>query len=155
MNEHKEIAFGELKIVKSIAKYETSEPATFVFQIEAQKDGEPVYSNYASITFDQPGTQSTLLTGVPVGAEVTVTEVYSGARYRGLTDAQSTTIVSLDSPDSPATVTFENTYGHNGTGGHGIQNSFETKVNPSKPDQYNWAEWEKPEMNNPEGGEAK
>ena len=142
-----------MEIVKSIDKYESSEAATFVFDIVGKNDeGTVTYSNVATITMNGPGTQRTRITGIPVGTEITVTEVYSGAKYTIGTGPDYSTadrlIVSLDSADSPLTVTFSNTYNGSGKGGHGIQNSFETSATGES--GYQWS-WEKPDMNNPEG----
>ena len=148
INEHYVPQYGELKIIKSLARYEDSEPATFVFDVTAVLEEETVYTNVAAITL--PGDGEALLTGIPVGAEVTVTEVYSGARYKATGDTvQQTVILSPEDADAPATVSFANDYDDSLKGGHGIQNSFETKPDPNDPDGYVWAEWEKPDMNNP------
>ena len=47
--------YGSLEIVKTLQSYETKEPATFVFSVEAVKDGEVVYSNVVSFTFEEAG----------------------------------------------------------------------------------------------------
>ena len=42
---------------------------------------EVVYSNVESITFTAAGQESVILDRIPAGAQVTVTEVYSGSSY--------------------------------------------------------------------------
>jgi len=148
VNEHYAPQFGDLKIIKSLANYEDSEPATFVFDVTAKLDGATVYTNVAAITL--PGDGEALLTGIPVGAEVTVKEIYTGARYKATSETtQQTVILSTEDADAPATVSFSNDYNGSGKGGHGILNTFESKPDPDDPSGYVWAEWEKPDMNNP------
>ncbi len=146
-----EMKKGNLKIIKTLEKFESSEPATFVFDIKAVagQDDEGneivVYTNVVSMTFTEPDTQSTLVTGIPIGATVTVEEVYSGARYTGTVVKDTATILAPD--EGTAEVEFSNTYDGTGTGGHGILNSFTAQQGE---DGYSWGGWEKPDMNNPE-----
>lgn len=113
--------YGSLEIVKELQRYETSGPATFVFDIEAVLDNENVYSDVVSLTFTEPGQKSTLLEKIPVGADVTVTEVYSGASYSPVsTDPQVRTIRA----DTTASVTFSNDYNGADRGGGTIVNHF-------------------------------
>lgn len=72
----------ELVIDKSLSGYNaTLGPATFLFEVTAQIDGKVVYDNVAGLTFDGSGSRSVTVSGIPVGAQVTVTEVYSGGSY--------------------------------------------------------------------------
>ena len=120
--------YGDLVINKVLDAYNaTLGGATFVFQVEATKvdvDTEEaivVYSNVVSMTFDGTGKDSIVIRDIPAGAEVTVTEVYSGASYKVTTDAVQTgqilaeDIISFD---------FENTYDGGLNGGSGIVNRF-------------------------------
>lgn len=112
---------GSLEIIKDLLTYEDSHDAIFVFQVEAVLDGELVYSDVVTMNFSAPGEQRTLIEGIPVGAVVTVTEVYSGAGY--------TLVAGPDGPvtitaDSVASVTFTNDYDYSENEGHGITNSF-------------------------------
>ena len=142
---------GNLEITKILSNFESSEPATFVFDITASagknSEGQDivVYTNVASLTFTGPDTKSVLLTGIPVGATVTVTEVYSGARYVAEVTEQTAVIQPADS-QTPASVSFTNSYDNTGPGGHGILNSF-TAVQSG--DGYDWGGW-KTDLNNPE-----
>jgi hypothetical protein len=118
------VRFGNLEITKTLQSYESGEPATFVFSIEGKIDGETVYSNVAALNFTSAGQQTIQIEDqIPVGAEVTVTEVYSGSKYTVTSDtAQTVTIVAPD--DGTASVQFANTYSGANKGGHGIINQF-------------------------------
>lgn len=115
---------GSLVITKSLSEFETKDPATFVFQIEATLDGKSVYSDAISIVFDAPGKKSEIIEGIPVGAEVTVTEVYSGANYKAQAASGTATIVAADKMENMATVSFTNTYNDTYRGGGSIDNHF-------------------------------
>lgn len=74
--------YASLEIVKSLGSYDM--PATFVFQVEAVQGEQNVYSDVVSISFDGNSgeAKSVLLEEkIPAGAQVSVTEVYSGAGY--------------------------------------------------------------------------
>ncbi len=116
-----EIRHGSLEIVKTLQSYETRDPATFVFDVEAVLDGSVVYSNVVSLSFTEAGQKSTLLEGIPVGAEVTVKEVYSGASYTVVSaDTQTATIVA----NEVASVAFTNDYDDRHGGGGAVVNHF-------------------------------
>lgn len=122
-----EYLFGDLVIEKTLQKWEDESDATFVFSVEAVKNNETVFSDVASLTFSGPDTKNYTFTGViPVGAQVTVTEVYSGTVYKavGATEAK-VTIEKPTGAENPAKASFTNTYdGNGGTEGFGILNTF-------------------------------
>ncbi len=111
--------YGDLEIVKLVERYENSEEAIFVFDIVARRGGEIVYTNVASITW--PTQDRTVISGIPAGAEVTVTEIYSGAHYVLVSDPEQTAVIRADELVS---VSFTNDYDGTGVGGHGIENRF-------------------------------
>lgn len=116
------VRYGSLQIVKDLRRYETSGPATFVFDVEASLDGEDVYSDVVSLTFTEPGQKEALVEKIPVGAVVTVTEVYSGAAYSLVSaETQQASIVA----DTAAPVTFANDYDGSGRGGGTVVNHFD------------------------------
>jgi hypothetical protein len=113
---------GSVSIVKTLRSYNAaSGPVTFVFQVDGTIEGQPVYSDVFSLTFTAPGEQSILVENIPAGAEVTVTEVYSGAGYRLVSDATQTAIIQAD---AVAAVSFENDYDGGQKNGYGITNYF-------------------------------
>ena len=133
----REPLYGQLKIVKEIAEFELNSPVTFVFTVdEIDKDGNIVttkgsYHNVASITFDKStGTdidaaakRQTVLTHIPVGTILKVTEIYGGAEYTVVgSDTDTTTI--LEAAPAMVKVDFKNDYNFNKTKGYGIRNEF-------------------------------
>lgn len=124
--------YGDLVINKTLDVYnETNGGATFVFQIEATKtdvdtgETKKVYSDVVSMTFDKPGKDSITIENIPAGADVVVTEIYSGASYELTTDASKTVkVVADDLTGAPVNVDFSNTYDGRLNGGSGIVNHF-------------------------------
>lgn len=99
--------------------------------MEAVLHDNVVYSNAVSMTFDGPGIQSELIADkIPVGAQVTVTEVYSGAAYQvaaGSAQVQTVTMANADagSADFANIASFQNVYDGSGREGAAITNHFE------------------------------
>lgn len=124
---------GDLVINKVLDTYnESVGGATFVFQIEATKTNidadaddpektKVVYSDVVSMTFNGTGEDSIMIKDLPAGADVTVTEVYSGASYKVTTDAAKTVKILAEEAVS---TDFENTYDNRLNGGSGVVNSF-------------------------------
>ena len=137
--------YGDLVITKDLASYNaTVGGATFVFQVEATKnyklsenaadDVKVVYSDVVSITFDAAGNKSVTIDNIPAGAEVTVTEVYSGGSYEAANGTEFTTVIVADEvveaeKDIVAAVTFTNQYNGKLNGGTGVVNHFEEGEN--------------------------
>lgn len=114
--------YGSLEIVKGLETFDESVPAVFVFQVEAVLDGENVYSNVVTMNFTEAGEKKTLIENqIPVGAKVTVTEVYSGASYE-ITSAEEQNAV-IEAADV-ASVTFTNDHTTTTHGGGGVNNHF-------------------------------
>ncbi len=113
---------GNLEIVKTLKTFDTAYgPATFVFQIDWEENGRH-HSDVRTITFSSSGKQ-VLLVELPVGAEVTVTEVYSGAKYVVVGSASGTAVIEAD---KTARVEFVNDYDNESppNGGGTITNKF-------------------------------
>lgn len=129
-----EYRYGDLKIAKTLNSYNaTLGGATFIFQIEAKKDGKTVYSDVVSIDFNAPGENTKEIKGkIPAGAEVTVTEVYSGASYKVTSDVKQTPKIVAD---QWAVVTFTNEYDNRLNSGTSIVNHFIAKGDGSLPAQ--------------------
>lgn len=118
-----DVRIGSLEIIKTLLTYATGSPAIFVFSIEAVLNGENVYSDVISMDFNAPGKQRVIIDNIPVGAQVTVTEIYSGAGY-SLDGSNETQTVVIPTGDT-VSVSFTNNY-HNGLNqGGGITNHFE------------------------------
>lgn len=166
----RENRFGDLEIIKALKAYNaTLGGATCVFRIEAEKDGI-VYSDVKSIVFDAAGTKSiTIAKKIPAGAVVTVTEVYSGASYKLISDPEKAqTIIA----DQTVSVDFTNDYDDRLNGGTSVVNHFvdtaadkpdgdntnPDSVNPEEKRQPVWEGTQLRDSNaepqNPEGGAA-
>ena len=120
-----DLEYGKLEIQKTLSSYNTSlKDVTFVFQIEAKDEaGNVIYSNVASTTHNAAGTKSAIVEGVPIGVELTVTEVYSGASYTVSGDSVKTaTVLSVEEMGK---VEFTNTYDDKLIPGYGVVNNFE------------------------------
>lgn len=172
--------YGYLEIVKDLLTYESfagqSEEATFVFQVEAVLNGQSVYSDVKTLVFTGAGKDSVVIDKIPVGAAVTVTEVYSGASYtlKEISQGYYAQDVSPDGGNSAAyapagnvstrevtgfaieanrvaSVKFTNDYDHRQAGGHGVINRYEYG-------EDGWAaegaqqQWTNPAQNHPPQG---
>ena len=119
-----DVRYGDLEITKTLNRYETRDPATFVFTIDAYKNNELVYSNAVSLVFTEAGTQSVKIEGkIPNGAQVTVKEVYSGAVYNVVGSAEAVTVIDAQNGTQP--VSFSNDYNSTDKRGGSIDNRFE------------------------------
>ena len=113
--------YGSLDIVKNLLSYERGGQAAFVFEVKTLLDGEESI-RYVSIVFDDnPGQKHVLLEDVPIGATVTVTEVYSGASYEVVTDKSQTVTIEAD---KVAEVAFTNDYNEERKSGGSLTNRF-------------------------------
>ena len=116
---------GSIEIIKDLLTYETSHDAFFVFQVEGILDGENVYSNLISMRFDGYGEQRKLIENIPVGAEMTITEIYSTPGYSIVGSDSGTITVSADEILS---VRFENDYDESRDKGNGVMNNFDYDI---------------------------
>ena len=116
---------GSIEIIKDLLTYETSHDAFFVFQVEGVLDGENVYSNLVSMRFDGYGEQRKLIENIPVGAEMTITEIYSTPGYSIVGSNSGTITVSADEILS---VRFENDYDESRDKGNGVMNNFDYDI---------------------------
>lgn len=120
--------YGAIEIVKTLQSYnynanaENMNPAEFVFQIEAELNGEKVRSTTVSLSFTEAGQKSAIVDQIPIGAVVTVTEVYSGSSYELITDREQTATVEAEDIVSAA---FTNDYNETNHGGGSATNHFE------------------------------
>lgn len=121
----REDRYGDLILEKKITAYnETLKGASFVFEVKAVKDDRLVYNDLVALTFDGPGTQTARIEKIPAGAEVTVTEIYSGPGYSPENGASVKSTVITSEGDT-AKVSFENRYdGTLNTGNTSVVNRF-------------------------------
>ena len=109
----------EIIIEKTVEDFE-GEKAMFVFQVDAYRGDELVFSDIATITMTESGTVTVPVEGIPAGTDVTVTEVHEGTRY-DVVGEDSQTIEGIKSGD---TFSFENSFNGSIVNGHGIENHF-------------------------------
>lgn len=126
---------GSVKIVKTLQEFNSSlNEATFVFSVEGKdKDGNVVYSNVVSTTFDEAGRKEILLDDIPAGLEITITEIYSGASYTLTSDEVQTGVIVADEIFE---ADFNNTYNGELKPGHGVTNHFDY----SEDDGWQWSQ---------------
>lgn len=117
---------GNLVIEKELKTFNKSlGTASFVFEVKAVKDGNTVLSNVYTMNFDGAGTDKITVKGIPAGAECFVTEVYSGASYSRVADAETPDSVTIVA-DEDVTVKFVNDYDERlEVGGVSVENHFE------------------------------
>lgn len=132
--------YGDLKINKKLANHNatTGKKTTFVFQIDITRKGK-TETRIESLDFESAGDSSVTITKIPAGATVKVTEVYSGASYKLISENyQETTIVATDrgAKVDPASVSFTNDIDNNMNGGYGVKNNFKLDENG----QYQYTE---------------
>lgn len=151
--------YASLEIVKGISTY--GAPASFVFEVEASLEGRVVYGDIVTLSFDENsrGDKSVLLEDkIPAGADVTVTEVYSGAAYSlvGITvsavggempEGTSYTtdlasgravVTAISAGDQVSRITFTNDYNGSGNSGGAVINHFERE---SADAGWNWNQY--------------
>ena len=121
-----ESRMGDLQIEKILNGFVGPDEAVFVFQIEATLGTgdakKVVYSDVKSIRFSADGTKViTIEKAIPVGAEVTVTEVYSGAIYELETAKDVKVTISAE---EIVKASFKNKHDDTFTGGSGIVNHY-------------------------------
>lgn len=129
-----DVRYGSLQIVKKLSEYENSGPATFVFEVVARWEdhihGDGAmreWRDVVSIDFTQAESKFRLIEKLPVGATVTVTEIYSGSAYQPEEEDGGNPFVQtavIERADQLFEVSFTNSYNERHTGGHGITNHF-------------------------------
>lgn len=144
-----QMRYGSLQIRKELLEFETMagesipRPVTFIFEINAVWEdrisgvgGQREYKDVVAIDFTGAGSETAYRPGeelkLPVGAQVTVKEIYSGPGYSPYPDAaeddthreafEKTTVIT--DTEQIFEVTFTNYYNRRHVDGHGITNHF-------------------------------
>lgn len=98
---------------------------TCVYQVEGTIGTKNVYSHTVSIVLDAAGKKSVTLDRIPIGATVTVTEVYTGAEYELSSDESQELVMKAQlESDNPQRVVFTNQYAGTDHGGGSLTNHF-------------------------------
>ena len=120
---------GDLKIIKNVSN-PGPDPVDFVFEVTWKDKSNNDVTKVVTMTFKgDTRKEYTLVNTVPIGTEVTVTEVHSGIGYTAVTGPQTVTIEATPAPAGsepaavPNVVEFSNDHTGPG-GGHGILNRF-------------------------------
>ncbi len=121
---------GDLKIIP--------DPVDFVFEVTWKDKSNNDVTKVVTMTFKgDTRKEYTLVNTVPIGTEVTVTEVHSGIGYTAVTGPQTVTIqapaaATADGETAAVRNVVEFTNDHTGPGGgHGILNRFTAGSNSS------------------------
>ena len=103
---------GDLVINKTLTSYNaTVGGATFVFHVNVEKRDGTVTNNVYKMEFNGAGNDSLTISDLPAGAIVTVTEEYSGASYKLVSDNnQQTAIIAQYVEGNPFSVIFSYEY---------------------------------------------
>ena len=131
---------GEIRIVKNLSSRRMldDEPGNtvevntlFIFDVKAVFEGKTVYSDVLSLNFTGPGTNELTVKNLPVGAEVTVTEIYAGNEYScSGGDTQKLTVPDPDDPEqAEAVFDFTNSFNHRLTVSGGVVNHYAKNEN--------------------------
>ena len=114
--------YGDVRITKYVESYNGD--ATFVFHLVGTTPDGKTYENYAGINYSGGANCETVVTHIPAGTVLTITEEYPGAGYVGDSSARSATIVAGEVVDIEGG-SFVNAPDITTTEGHGIVNHFE------------------------------
>ena len=128
---------GDLKIIKNVNN-PGPDPVDFVFEVTWKDKSNNDVTKVVTMTFKgDTRKEYTLVNTVPIGTEVTVTEVHSGIGYTAVTGPQTVTIqapaaATADGETAAVRNVVEFTNDHTGPGGgHGILNRFTAGSNSS------------------------
>lgn len=137
------LLYGSIEITKTVEHF-LGDKATFVYHLVGTTPAGAAYDNYASITVTASagGECSVVVTHIPAGTVLTVTEEYTGAQYRAIaTDDDEKTIIAdvFVSDEVPmATAAFANEPNGSGKHGSGIQNNFELVSTGESESAWDW-----------------
>ena len=115
---------GSLKIFKLFESYEDHSPVNCVFRVTAVLDDETIYDDTLSLQIDAAGMYELPIENIPVGAKVTVTEVYAGGSYKLNEGSETSQTIVLSDDIKENVVTFANGYTGGGINGYGIVNTY-------------------------------
>ncbi len=112
---------GRIKLTKTLLSHAEGDTPSFLFSVDVRQGSSLIFSNVYTLTFDAAGQKSLLIEDLPVGAEVTVTEVYSGPGYELVSPTVQTAVVAAD---EIVEVSFANRRQDTDVGGGSLINRF-------------------------------
>ena len=122
---HRTEKVGKISIEKELTSYRASKPVTFVFKISKIEGETTKELDVVSITFDRPGQRSLLVENIPIGVDIKVEEIYSGAGYTISDESNITQTKKIETEDKTISFSFENKFDEDKKKGYGISNTFE------------------------------
>ncbi len=105
--------YGYVVIEKDLENYNaTMKGSTFVYEVTAKKYGDPYYKFNEAVAIEMDGTSGKYVQVGPIleDAEVTVTEIYSGAGYTKAEQSQTQTVVYSKENKTPVKIVFTGSY---------------------------------------------
>ena len=116
----------DLVIQKEIESYELGTPMSVVFEVIAEFDGKIVYDKLHTLEFTNTNIQKFRIENLPVGAKVTVKEVYGGSSYvvSGDSDVVIESLQKAEPDDDVNIVKFMNAYSDEHQNGAGLNNIY-------------------------------
>ncbi|MBR4462157.1 MAG: BspA family leucine-rich repeat surface protein [Erysipelotrichaceae bacterium] len=115
---------GSFKIVKTFISYEVHSPVTYIFHVTAVYNNETIYDEFLSMTIDETGVYEIPIENLPVGSEVTITEVYGGGSYELEMGGEVSQTITLDEDIDKNVVEFVNGYEDSNIFGYGVTNTY-------------------------------
>ena len=136
------VRYGDLVINKELIDHNATfgDKATFVFQIDITTLDNKTETRIEELTFSAAGNDSVTIKKIPAGSTVIVTEIYSGASYKLISqNGVTATIVANDEKEAgqsseTAVVSFTNEHDGRTNGGYGVRNNFKL----DETDQYQY-----------------
>ena len=116
---------GNIYIVKELTSYRASKPVTFVFKISKIEGTATKELDVVAITFDGPGHRSLLVENIPIGVDIKVEEIYSGAGYTISDETKIAQTNKIETEGATISFSFENKFDEDKKKGYGISNTFE------------------------------
>ena len=127
---------GSIEISKEYTSLPTT-GVTCIFQVEATQYGENVFSNVYSMFFSDDTYQTQVVSGIPVGAQVTVTELYAGPGYQLVSSDGTNITITAAGTQISGTAEFVNEPGTPGHGGS-VTNHY-TAEESAMEGEYSWS----------------
>ena len=122
--------FGEMAIYKKLTGMSglPDSQTTFVFQIDITTPDQQKEQRIEALNFTGTGEQKLVVKKIPVGSQVSVTEIYQGAGYELADSSLRTQTVTVTAGNGSGTsevaVSFTNEPNGGTTGGYGVENRF-------------------------------
>ena len=142
-------------ITKDLDSYELRQTTVFVFKVNYKEIDGTTVSIVKQMVFSSAGIQTLRFDNIPVGTDVIVTELYSGANYDPVPHTGQTlnadgtvTDTSLKNIQIPPVesvvnnVTFENDYDNTDKGGGSLENSFKLVIEKDQSGEETGRRWD-------------